>query len=176
MASLSSRSRHLFCWSDWYNLWYYRNWYLVCFANPNIIFEKIPFPLNSTAIASTGGLLLYRIAKSRGDFLGRVEVWTNSKFGSDSARTLYIPLDHSDGSNPGIPVEEPLPGVFIYRVRQSPLYPGIGSYTDQLVQVIQAQTRRTSASSYPRLGDRPWNVSFFRIVNRDIQRIEFLLF
>ena len=85
---------------------------------------------------------------------------------------LYIPLSHSDGSNPGIPVEEPLPGVFIYQVRQSPLYLGIGSYMDQLFQVIQAQTRRTNTSSYPRLGDHPWNMSFFRIVNRDIQRIE----
>ena len=83
-----------------------------------------------------------------------------------------MPLDHSDGSNPGIPVEEPLPGVFIYRVRQSSSYPGIGSYTDQLVQVIQAQTRRTNASSYPRLGDRPWNVRFLSNPDRDIQGTE----
>jgi len=60
-----------------------------------------------------------------------------------------------DGSNPGILVEEPIPGVFIYRMRQSPLYPSTGSYTDQLVQVVQTQT---NASSYPRLGDRPWNL------------------
>lgn len=67
-------------------------------------------------------------------------------------------MDHADGSNPSIPVEEPLPGVFIYRPRQSPLYPSVSSYTDQLVWVIQQRTKRTNPSSYPRLGDRPWNL------------------
>ncbi|KAF8342606.1 sulfate permease [Cantharellus anzutake] len=110
-----------------------------------------------TAIASTGGLLLFRIAKSRGDFLGRIEVWTNSKFVTNTSRRVYVPLDHADGSNPGIPVEEPIPGVFVYRPRQSPLYPSVGCYTDQLVAVIQAQTKRTNANSFPTLGDRPWN-------------------
>ena len=114
------------------------------------------FPI-STAIASTGGLLLYRMVKSRGDLLGRVVVYDTDKLSTET-REVYLPLDHADGSNPSIPVEEPLPGVFIYRPRQSPLYPSISSYTDQLVWVIQQQTKRTNPNSYPRLGDRPWNL------------------
>ncbi|KAF8316049.1 sulfate permease, partial [Clavulina sp. PMI_390] len=110
-----------------------------------------------TSIASTGGLLLYRIAKSQGDFLGRVVIYDNDKL-STTTREVYLPLDHADGSNPDIPVEEPLPGVFIYRPRQSPLYPSVGGYTDQLVWVVQQKTKRTNPMSYPRLGDQPWNM------------------
>lgn len=112
----------------------------------------------STAIASTGGLLLFRIAKSQGDFLGRVVVYDTDKLSTDT-REVYLPLDHADGSNPSVPVEEPSPGVFIYRPRQSPLYASIGSYTDELVWYIQQKTKRTNAQLYPSLGERPWNVS-----------------
>jgi len=97
------------------------------------------------------------MAKSRGDFLGRVVIYDTDKLSTET-REVYLPLDHADGSNPSIPVEEPLPGVFIYRPRESPLYPSISSYTDQLVWVVQQKTKRTNPSSYPRLGDRPWNL------------------
>jgi sodium-independent sulfate anion transporter 11 len=89
--------------------------------------------------------------------VGRVVVYDTDKLSTET-REIYLPLDHADGSNPSIPVEEPLPGVFIYRPRQSPLYPSVPSYTDQLVWVIQQKTKRTNPSSYPRLGDRPWNL------------------
>ena len=55
-------------------------------------------------------------------------MYNNDKLSSE-VRTVYIPLNHSDGSNPDVPVEEPFPGVFIFRVRQSPLYPSVGHYT-----------------------------------------------
>lgn len=101
--------------------------------------------------------MLFRIAKSRGDMLGRVDVYDIDKL-SGEPRSVYIPLNHADGSNPNIHVEEPLPGVFIYRVRQSPLYPSIGHYTDELTSIVLQQTKRTNPESYPKLGDRPWNV------------------
>ncbi|KAF8308567.1 putative sulfate permease 2 [Clavulina sp. PMI_390] len=119
-----------------------------------------------TAIASTGGLLLFRLAKSKGEFLGKVVVYDNDKL-STSTREVYLPINHADGSNPSIPVEEPLPGVFIYRPNQSPLYPSVGSYTDQLVWYIQQKTKRTNPTSYPRLGDRPWNLPGPRHIDPD---------
>lgn len=39
----------------------------------------------------------------------------NAAIGSDSSRNVFLPLDRRDGSNPGIEVVSPYPGVFIYR-------------------------------------------------------------
>jgi len=117
---------------------------------------------------------LFRIAKARGDFLGKVQIFdldqlTDDSNGTPTSRSVYLPLDHADGSNPRIPLEEPLPGVFIYRVRQNPLYPSVGSFTDQLVAVVQRQTKRTNPLSYPRLGDRPWNLPGPRHLDLDAE-------
>jgi sodium-independent sulfate anion transporter 11 len=114
--------------------------------------------LDSTAIASTAGLLLYRIAKAQGEFLGRIRAYGID--GYADPRNVFVPLNHNDGSNPRIPVEAPIPGVFIYRVKESVLYPNVNHYTDELVAYIFAHTKRTNPQSYPRLGDRPWNVCF----------------
>jgi len=109
-----------------------------------------------TAIASTAGLLLFNIAKANGEFLGKVRITGTD--GYTDPRNVYIPVEHSDGSNPNIPVEQPIPGVFIFRVKESILYPNANHYTDYLVAHIQAVTKRTNPASYPRLGDRPWNL------------------
>jgi sodium-independent sulfate anion transporter 11 len=112
-----------------------------------------------TAIASTAGLFLLRVAKSRGDFLGRVNVYNaNSPPGEAEMRPVYLPFGHPDGSNFAIPIAEPLPGVFVYRPRQSPIYSSVGSYTDELISYIQERTKRTNAATLPNVGDRPWNI------------------
>jgi len=43
----------------------------------------------------------------------------------------------------------------------------VGTYTDQLVEIVQAQTKRTYASSYPRLGDRTRNLPGPRHIDPD---------
>jgi len=72
-------------------------------------------------------------------------------------RNIFIPLDHADGSNPSIPVESPLPGVFIFRLRENIVYANANQFTDALVERVFKETKPTSAHSFPRLGDRPWN-------------------
>jgi len=76
---------------------------------------------------------------------------------SSQARNIFLPMDHKDGSNPGIDVESPYPGVFLFRFSEGFNYPNANHYTDYLVETIFKETRRTNPNSYPRLGDRPWN-------------------
>jgi sodium-independent sulfate anion transporter 11 len=72
-------------------------------------------------------------------------------------RSIFLPLDHNDGSNPHIQLETPYPGVFIYRFSEGFNYPNASHYTDYLVAYIFKNTRRTNPDSWPRPGDRPWN-------------------
>ncbi|KAF3768899.1 putative sulfate transporter [Cryphonectria parasitica EP155] len=138
-----------------------------------------------TTICISAAMLLYRILRSRGRFLGRVKV--NSvqgssvlgkdadqrlgeygTFGSSSSnptshidhplsRNVYLPINHGDGSNPAIALSQPYPGIFIYRFSEGFNYPNANHTLEYMVECIFEQTRRTSLNSYPRPGDRPWN-------------------
>lgn len=134
-----------------------------------------------TTICISAALLLWRIVKARGDFLGKVRVHSvigdhlldsTGKYGtieqpipqaatsddpSNSFRNVYLPVRRQDGSNPQISVEHPYPGVFIYRFSEGFVYPNANHETDYLVQNVFKETRRTNLESYPTLGDRPWN-------------------
>ncbi|KAH0544472.1 hypothetical protein FGG08_001369 [Glutinoglossum americanum] len=125
-------------------------------------------------IAASAAMLLFRVAKANGRFLGRVvghsvvgdhHLGGDSKhgtLGSDgvvntldnldtatSARNIFLPIDHQDGSNPEIDVQSPYPEGFNY--------PNANNYLDYLSTYIFKQTRRTTLDTYSKLGDRPWN-------------------
>jgi sodium-independent sulfate anion transporter 11 len=122
-------------------------------------------------------VLLFRVVKAKGRFLGKVKVHSvvgdhllEDKFpsyGTDrgnvgkaddlATRNIFLPINHNDGSNPSVDVESPYPGIFIYRFSEGFNYPNANHYTDELVQTIFRETRRSDLKSYPRLGDRPWN-------------------
>ncbi|RMZ87525.1 hypothetical protein DV736_g5246, partial [Chaetothyriales sp. CBS 134916] len=126
-------------------------------------------------ICVSAGLLLWRLVKAKGYFLGRVKVYSvlgdhllEDKFLDQSSRNpldspeeqtrnVFLPINHNDGSNPDITVEAPYPGVFIFRFSEGYNYPNASYYTDQLVAYLFAHTRRTSPNSFGRPGDRPWN-------------------
>ena len=148
-------------------------------------------------IATSAAVLLWRVFKAQGSFLGRVKVHSvigdhiinsnNDKKehgydtipGTDpdtSTRNIFLPLSHIDGSNPEVEVENPYPGVFMFRFSEGFNYPNAGHYLDYFVEQIFKQTRRTNPNSYPKLGvsskpfllyprsisdrinqDRPWN-------------------
>ncbi|KAI9894529.1 MAG: Sulfate permease 2 [Vezdaea aestivalis] len=120
-------------------------------------------------IVSSVALLLFRVVKARGRFLGKVKVHSvldsqviggghgGGKGSSGAARDLFLPIDHHDGSNPQVEVDAPYPGIFIYRFSEGFNYPNANHYLDDLTQRIFATTRRTNLNTYAKLGDRPWN-------------------
>jgi solute carrier family 26 (sodium-independent sulfate anion transporter), member 11 len=73
-------------------------------------------------------------------------------------RNVFLPLGHTDGSNPLIAAESPYPGIFIYRFSEGFAFPSAAHTLDNLVTHIVACTRRTTTPSTSlRKGDRPWN-------------------
>merc|ERR1712230_183553 len=142
------------------------------------VFSTIEYGVYTTVCASLA-LLLFRVFKARGRFLGRVKIHSvigdhlvegsDAKYGPNgpqsvpgndpdkSARNIFLPIDHEDGSNPLIHAEHPYPGIFIYRFSEGYNYPNANHYLDYMTDVIFKETRRTNPHSFPRLGDRPWN-------------------
>ncbi|KAI9813128.1 MAG: Sulfate permease 2 [Pycnora praestabilis] len=130
-----------------------------------------------TTICISVAMLLFRVVKARGRFLGRVKVQSvigdhfiddDGKYGAmgrshkthydaSSTRNIFLPIDHHDGSNPQVEIDSPYPGVFIYRFSEGYNYPNASHYLDYMVGTIFKKTRRTNPNSYGKLGDRPWN-------------------
>ena len=129
-----------------------------------------------TTVAVSVAVWAFRAFKAKGRFLGRAKIHSvvgdhlldptnNDKQeprqspneGEDSVRQVFLPIDHHDGSNPQIQLEDPYPGIFLYRFSEGFNFPNANHYLDDLVATIFAKTRRTNPASYARLGDRPWN-------------------
>ncbi|MCJ1316609.1 Sulfate permease 2 [Xylographa vitiligo] len=129
-----------------------------------------------TTICVSVAVLLFRVVKAKGRFLGRVKVHSvigdrlvnnDGKIGEgygsmsndhdSSLRNIFLPIEHNDGSNPQVDVESPYPGIYIFRFSEGYNYPNANHYLDYMVATIFAETRRTNPDNYPRLGDRPWN-------------------
>jgi len=106
-------------------------------------------------------VLLYRIARPRGEFLGRVRVQAVEQHGNSQSkiRSAYVPLGRKN-MNPYIHVEDPPPGVLIYRFEESFTYPNASIINDRIVDHAKAKTRSGRATQYNKLGDRPWNEGY----------------
>ena len=134
-----------------------------------------------TTVSCSAALFLYRVCKAKGQFLGKVKIHSvlgdhllegengegngkNTPFkprgpagspkGDDSAeyRNAFLPISHDDGSNPLIEVEDPYPGIFIFRFSDSFVYPNCNRYLDYMTKQIFKKTQRTNPMSYPRPG------------------------
>jgi sodium-independent sulfate anion transporter 11 len=122
-----------------------------------------------TTICVSIAVLLFRVVKANGRFLGRVKVHSvigdhnlagdpdKGGLNDDTTRNIFLPIEHTDGSNPQIDVESPYPGIYIYRFSEGFNYPNANHYLDYMVETIFKETRRTNLNTYPKLGDRPWN-------------------
>ncbi|EME44094.1 hypothetical protein DOTSEDRAFT_24190 [Dothistroma septosporum NZE10] len=127
-------------------------------------------------ISTSMALLLFRVFKAQGRFLGRVKVHSvigdhlvegednkgTVRLGQDSdpdksSRNIFLPIEHGDGSNPNIRAQHPYPGIFIYRFSEGFNYPNANHYLDYMVHRIFEETQRTNPHGYARPGDRPWN-------------------
>ncbi|KAI2628900.1 sulfate permease [Xylaria nigripes] len=129
-----------------------------------------------TTIAISFAIFIVRNLKAKGAFLGRVQVHsvvgdhvtgiedrpaneygTFNKSDPSLYRSVFLPIDHQDGSNPGVELTNPYPGIFIYRFSELLNYPSASHTLEYLVEYIFAHTRPTTLNSYQRPGDRPWN-------------------
>ena len=139
------------------------------------VFTSIEIGIYVT-IATSFAVLLFRVFKAQGRFLGRVQVHSvvgdhvapgaDGNYGSNdrpkndpdqSVRNIFVPIEHEDGSNPALNVQHPAPGIFMFRFSEGFNYPNANHYLDYLTDTIFKDTRRTNPHSYGRLGDRPWN-------------------
>ncbi|KAL2264393.1 hypothetical protein VTK26DRAFT_4861 [Humicola hyalothermophila] len=127
-------------------------------------------------VSLSAAMLLFRILRSKGRFLGRVRVHSmldDHVVGNDSVyvaeygtftgsqeapfRNVFLPITHADGSNPEVVLDNPYPGVFIYRFSEGFNYTNASHSLDYMTQYILAHTRRTNPEQYSKPGDRPWN-------------------
>jgi solute carrier family 26 (sodium-independent sulfate anion transporter), member 11 len=147
------------------------------------IFGSIEIGIYVT-ICSSLAVLLFRVVKAKGRFLGKVRIHSvignhlsgpgSSPYGGQGAgslkgpdagnldpdrgmRNIFLPINHNDGSNPTIDIVSPYPGIFIYRFSEGYNYPNANHSLDYMVSTILKETRRTNPDNYARLGDRPWN-------------------
>lgn len=137
-----------------------------------IIFTTIEYGVY-VVITTSLALFLWRVFKAKGTFLGTVKVHSvvgdqhiagpeghnedSKQVGGLSDRTIFLPIESSDGSNPDIHPEQPYPGIFIYRFSEGFNYPNANHYLDQLTRTIFVHTQKTNPNTYKRPGDRPWN-------------------
>ncbi|ORY08217.1 sulfate permease-like protein [Clohesyomyces aquaticus] len=144
------------------------------------VFSSIENGIYAT-VCMSAAMFLFRAFKAQGRFLGRAKIHSvvgdhlldrsdegkeaggdapprkNPVEGESSVRNVFLPIDHHDGSNPQIDLEDPYPGVFIYRFSEGFNYPNANHYLDELVATIFKKTRRTNPATYGKPGDRPWN-------------------
>lgn len=112
------------------------------------ITNTIPNSIYATVCISIV-VLIFRHAKAPGNFLS--QTWVGEK---PNNRPLFLPIDELDSD---MKLENPRPGVFIYRFSEGFNYPNASHYTEAMVQSIFKSTRRTNAQAYIAKGDRPWN-------------------
>jgi sodium-independent sulfate anion transporter 11 len=139
--------------------------FIIFFAGVfTIVFSSIDNGVYVTMAASFA-LYIIRLFWSQGRALGRVKVrqisnnTTDDKNDADAGnlRSVFIPTDHGDGSNPSVEAHSPYPGVFIYRLTEGFAFPNANNQLEHLTEIIFEQTQRTNPNAYARPGDRPWN-------------------
>ncbi|GKT47495.1 sulfate permease 2 [Colletotrichum spaethianum] len=136
-------------------------------------------------VALSAALLLLRLARSKGRFLGQVRVYRHQNHAASAdqkdsdhhsvsssntlshnrtsssirppAHDVFLPIDRRDGTNPAVHVDELYPGVFIYRFTEGFNYLNQAQYVDRLIEHVTQSTRRTTTPHYDHPGDRPWN-------------------
>ncbi|RPD65876.1 sulfate permease [Lentinus tigrinus ALCF2SS1-7] len=108
-----------------------------------------------TSVAASLALLLIRVARPRGHFLGRVTLHNTTE---SSSRDVYIPIKPNKFlMNPHVKVYPPSPGIVVYRFEESFLYPNSSLVNDAIVDYVKDYTKRGTDMTGVKAGDRPWN-------------------
>jgi sodium-independent sulfate anion transporter 11 len=108
-----------------------------------------------TSIASSGALLLIRIAHPRGHFLGRVTIHEDSP--GNKSRDVFVSLKENGITTSHLKITPPSPGVIVYRSEESYIYPNSSLVNTVLVDYVKEHMRRGKDMSNVKASDRPWN-------------------
>ncbi|KAJ6447070.1 sulfate permease [Purpureocillium lavendulum] len=138
------------------------------------IFDSLETSIYVGVILSVA-VLLFRIARKRGTFLGVVYV---KRVGDDkqlsptgkdglSSRQIFLPLEHRGATNPDIKVLSPYPGVFVYRLSEGFNYTNQAYHVDTLLRHVMENTRRMSPEEFEKESDRLWNDPGPRVYEND---------
>jgi len=109
-----------------------------------------------TAICSSAALFLIRVAHPRGYFLGKVTLHADSQDHRGS-REVFVPLKADGVTNPQVKVDAISPGVIIYRLEESFVYPNSSLVNGALVDHVKAHTQRGKDMTNVKPADRAWN-------------------
>lgn len=148
-----------------------------------ITFSTVEYGIYVT-VSLSFAVLVFRFFKAKGDFLAPVPTRTfdttleGQSGGSSplperhnapitdsgavgknhgSIRNVFLPIEHTDWSNPDIKFAQVTPGVFIYRFAEELCYVNASRYMDGMANEILDQTRMTAPSTRKSKGDRMWN-------------------
>ncbi|GJE97092.1 sulfate permease [Phanerochaete sordida] len=110
-----------------------------------------------TSICTSLALLLIRVARPRGYFLGKITLRAGAHEDAES-REVYVPLNPKASlMNTSFKPTPPTPGVIVYRFEESFLYPNSSILNSTIVDHVKANMRRGVDMSQIRMSDRPWN-------------------
>ncbi|KIP06016.1 hypothetical protein PHLGIDRAFT_107526 [Phlebiopsis gigantea 11061_1 CR5-6] len=110
-----------------------------------------------TSICTSLALLLVRVARPRGYFLGKVTLRASESASAES-RDVYVPLNPKASlMNISVRPAPPAPGVIVYRFEESFLYPNSSILNSTIVDYVKANMRRGKDMSQVKMSDRPWN-------------------
>ncbi|GAA5880469.1 hypothetical protein JCM1840_003547 [Sporobolomyces johnsonii] len=109
------------------------------------------------SVSASAALLLFRMAKPRGSFLGRVRVRHDEKSAPPSIRDVYVPLQPDGVRNPNVNVEAPPTGIVVFKMEAAFLYVNASRYADQIFDYVKEQYRNGHNYDLSKPGDRPWN-------------------
>jgi sodium-independent sulfate anion transporter 11 len=134
------------------------------------VFNDITNGVFATIFLSVA-VLLVRIFRAQGNFLGSAKVYTqianegdqslqSTTESSDSyregllapSRNVFLPLDRSDGSNPLVQIQKPDSGIFVYRLRDGLNYQNANHQLDTMVEMVYKNVRRTTTASFAKPG------------------------
>ncbi|CAF2820158.1 unnamed protein product [Rotaria sp. Silwood2] len=129
------------------------------------IFSNIENGIYVSMLASCT-LLLSRIAKAQGQFLGRIKIHQIQLISDNNIYStndnIDIPFNHSDGTNPMINPILPGNGIFIYRMYESFLFPNATYYMEKMISQIFREIKAGKTIPYNNLGEQPWNLKTSR--------------
>lgn len=72
-------------------------------------------------------------------------------------RDIFLPLDKKDGTNDKIHLDQPSPGILIYRFSEGLNYLNATGQLEQMVRDVRQKTRKTNPSGLGRPGDYSWD-------------------